>query len=90
MGSLVALLVKVSPQAGKLRPHTSALARFIEDGGFARHIRKMGGVYRTRHDILTNALTRELADHLELIPSAAGLHIAAVEGLHRLRACFER
>jgi GntR family transcriptional regulator/MocR family aminotransferase len=63
--------------------HTStlaqaALARFMEDGGFARHIRRMGGIYRARHDILTKALAHELADHLEVIPSAAGLHLAAV------------
>jgi GntR family transcriptional regulator / MocR family aminotransferase len=63
--------------------HTSilgqaALARFIEDGGFARHIRKMGGVYRARHDLLTRVLGQELADHLEVVPSAAGLHVAAL------------
>jgi len=56
----------------------AALARFIEDGGFARHIRRMGSVYRTRHDMLTHALSHELADHLEPIPSAAGLHVAAL------------
>jgi GntR family transcriptional regulator / MocR family aminotransferase len=56
----------------------AALARFIEDGGFARHVRRMGNVYRTRHDMLVDALSHELADHLEAIPSAAGLHVAAV------------
>jgi GntR family transcriptional regulator/MocR family aminotransferase len=63
--------------------HTSllvqaALARFIDDGGFARHIRKVGAVYRARHEILTRVLARDFAGQLELIPSAAGLHIAAV------------
>jgi GntR family transcriptional regulator/MocR family aminotransferase len=56
----------------------AALARFIDDGGFARHIRKTGGVYRARHEMVTNALTRDFADQLELIPSAAGLHVAAI------------
>jgi GntR family transcriptional regulator/MocR family aminotransferase len=56
--------------------HTSmlvqaALARFIDDGGFARHIRKMGSVYRLRHAMVMHGLTNELADHLEVIPSAA-------------------
>jgi GntR family transcriptional regulator/MocR family aminotransferase len=55
-----------------------ALARFIDDGGFARHIRKMRGVYRIRHEMVTNALTGELADHLEVLPSACGLHVAAL------------
>jgi GntR family transcriptional regulator/MocR family aminotransferase len=59
-------------------PVQMALARFIDDGGFARHIRKMGGVYRARHEVVTSILTRDLAEHLELIPSAAGLHLTAV------------
>jgi GntR family transcriptional regulator/MocR family aminotransferase len=59
-------------------PVQMALARFIDDGGFARHIRKMGGVYRARHEVVTNMLTHDFADHLELIPSAAGLHVTGV------------
>jgi hypothetical protein len=59
-------------------PLQMALARFIDDGGFARHIRKMRGVYRIRHEMVTNALTGELADHLEVLPSACGLHVAAL------------
>jgi GntR family transcriptional regulator/MocR family aminotransferase len=56
----------------------ATLARFIEDGGFARHIRRVGGAYRVRHEMVMNALTHDFADHLEVIPSAAGLHVAAV------------
>ena len=59
-------------------PLQMALARFIDDGGFARHIRKMREVYRIRHEMVTNALTGELADHLEALPSACGLHVAAL------------
>lgn len=59
-------------------PLQPALARFIDEGGFARHIRKMGGVYRVRHEMVTNALAHAFADHLEVVPSAAGLHVAAV------------
>ncbi len=55
-----------------------ALARFIDDGEFARHIRKMRAVYRLRHELVTDALAHELKDHLEFVPSAAGLHIAAL------------
>jgi GntR family transcriptional regulator/MocR family aminotransferase len=63
--------------------HTSmlaqaTLARFISDGGFARHIRRVGGAYRVRHEMVMNALTHDFADHLEVIQSAAGLHVAAV------------
>lgn len=56
----------------------AALARFIDDGGFARHIRKAGGVYRVRHELVCRILTRDFADHLAVIPSAAGLHVTAV------------
>jgi len=59
-------------------PVQMALARFIDGGGFARHIRKMGGVYRARHEVVTSILTHDLADHVEVIPSAAGLHVTAV------------
>jgi GntR family transcriptional regulator/MocR family aminotransferase len=54
------------------------LARFIEEGEFGRHLRKIGQVYRERHEMITTSLTRDFADHLELLPSAAGLHVAAV------------
>jgi GntR family transcriptional regulator/MocR family aminotransferase len=63
--------------------HTSqlvqaTLARFIDEGGFARHIRRVGAVYRRRHALLHEVLTRDFAEHLEVIPSVAGLHLAAV------------
>jgi GntR family transcriptional regulator/MocR family aminotransferase len=62
--------------------HTSgigqaALARFMEEGSFARHLRKMTTVYRERHAMITEIITRDFADHLELLPSEAGLHLAA-------------
>jgi GntR family transcriptional regulator/MocR family aminotransferase len=54
------------------------LAQFLDEGGFARHIRKMRSIYRVRHDMITHALTHELANHLDLIPSTVGLHVAAL------------
>jgi GntR family transcriptional regulator/MocR family aminotransferase len=63
--------------------HTSqlvqaTLARFIDRGDFARHVRRVGAVYRKRHALLFDTLTRDFAEHLEVIPSLAGLHLAAV------------
>jgi GntR family transcriptional regulator/MocR family aminotransferase len=63
--------------------HTStiaqmALAHLIDDGAFARHIRRASRTYRERHEMLVNTLTRDFADHLELIPSTTGLHVAAL------------
>jgi GntR family transcriptional regulator/MocR family aminotransferase len=55
----------------------AALAQFIDDGLFARHLRRMRGVYRARRDRIAVALERDLADHLEPIASVAGLHLSA-------------
>ena len=62
--------------------HTSqlaqaTLARFIDDGWFARHVRKMSNVYRARRALIAETLTRDFGEHLELVQSAAGLHVAA-------------
>jgi GntR family transcriptional regulator / MocR family aminotransferase len=56
----------------------AALAHFMNDGSFARHIRKMNRVYRERHEMVKNAISQGYADHLKVIPSMAGLHMAAV------------
>jgi GntR family transcriptional regulator/MocR family aminotransferase len=54
-------------------PLQVALARFIDAGLFARHVRRMRRVYRERRDrILVNLATD---DRLQPIASAAGLHI---------------
>jgi GntR family transcriptional regulator / MocR family aminotransferase len=62
--------------------HTSTLVqeafvRFLESGGYARHIRRVGAVYRTRHQMIANAVARHFADDLELVPSSTGLHLTA-------------
>lgn len=56
----------------------AALAEFMRDGGFARHLRRMSGVYRERHALLTTMLERNLGAELEIWPSTNGLHVAAV------------
>jgi GntR family transcriptional regulator / MocR family aminotransferase len=59
-------------------PMQAALAGFIETGAFARHIRRMRGVYQARHALVAETIAREFGDHLTLVPSEAGLHLAAV------------
>jgi GntR family transcriptional regulator/MocR family aminotransferase len=59
-------------------PTQGALASFIEDGGFARHVRKMRGVYEERHRVVIDLIGRTLGEFLQVMPSAAGLHISAV------------
>jgi GntR family transcriptional regulator/MocR family aminotransferase len=58
-------------------PLQMALAHFIDDGGFARHIRKMRSIYRVRHSLVVKILNQQFAHHLQIIPSHVGLHIAA-------------
>src|SRR5262249_21127750 len=63
--------------------HTSmvlqvALAQFINQGAFARHIRKVRRVYTERHERIVQILNRDFAEHLEVIPAVAGLHVAAL------------
>jgi GntR family transcriptional regulator/MocR family aminotransferase len=59
-------------------PLQAALARFIEGGGFALHVRRMRAAYGERHDLIASILAREFADHLAPVPSIAGLHVAAL------------
>jgi len=59
-------------------PAQGALANFIDEGGFARHIRRMRAVYEQRHDLIRGRLARDFNEYLEVIPSAAGLHMTAL------------
>jgi GntR family transcriptional regulator/MocR family aminotransferase len=56
----------------------AALARFIDSGLLARHIRKVMQVYAVRHAQILESLERRCGRRLRAIPSAAGLHLAAV------------
>ena len=38
----------------------------------------MGNVYGNRREIIVNALAKDFADHLDVIPSVAGMHVSAV------------
>jgi GntR family transcriptional regulator/MocR family aminotransferase len=49
----------------------------MADGLLARHLRAARRAYRKRRTDVVTALTAELADQLELVPSSAGLHVSA-------------
>jgi GntR family transcriptional regulator/MocR family aminotransferase len=55
----------------------AAVAAFIEEGLFARHLRAATQVYGERRALLLNALDGELARWLEPVASVAGLHLSA-------------
>ncbi len=56
----------------------AALARFIDEGAFARHVRRVSAVYQERHQIVADTISRDFAEHLELVPSTTGLHLTAL------------
>jgi GntR family transcriptional regulator/MocR family aminotransferase len=58
-------------------PTQAALARFIDDGWFARHVRRMREVYRARHQRVVATLTTRFADELEVVASSVGMHVCA-------------
>lgn len=51
------------------------LTDFIEEGHFARHIRRMRSLYAERQALLVAAAESELAGLLEVKPAAAGMHL---------------
>jgi GntR family transcriptional regulator/MocR family aminotransferase len=53
------------------------LTRFIEEGHFARHIRRVRVLYRDRQEVLLEATTRELSSILEAKPVQCGMHVVA-------------
>ncbi|MFC4906586.1 PLP-dependent aminotransferase family protein [Actinomadura gamaensis] len=58
-------------------PVQAALARFIDEGLLARHIRRSRRAYQERHERIAESLGSDFADSLTPIPSAAGLHLSA-------------
>ncbi|GAA0566762.1 PLP-dependent aminotransferase family protein [Paractinoplanes ferrugineus] len=56
-------------------PVQAALARFVEDGQLARHVRRAGREYARRHALISAALSG--LPELTVLPSAAGLHVTA-------------
>jgi GntR family transcriptional regulator/MocR family aminotransferase len=77
-----------------------ALADFMAEGYFARHVRRMSLLYKERRNALVDALTRELGNKLDVTVPEAGMHLvvwlpsgmsakaaaqrAAASGLHML------
>lgn len=59
-------------------PTQAALARFIDEGWFARHLRRMRSVYQERHELVVAAIEKDFAGILTPIPGSAGLHVTAL------------
>jgi GntR family transcriptional regulator / MocR family aminotransferase len=55
-----------------------ALAEFLREGHFARHLRRMRAVYLERRDALLSGLARHCGDRLTVHNADAGLHVAVL------------
>ena len=54
-----------------------ALASWIEDGVFERHIHRMRNIYRRRSAVLETALAEALGDRVRLVGRPVGMHLGA-------------
>ncbi|WP_433326052.1 PLP-dependent aminotransferase family protein [Spirillospora sp. CA-294931] len=57
-------------------PVQAALARFVDEGLLARHIRRSRREYQARHERIAERLASGLPE-LSVVPSVAGLHLGA-------------
>jgi GntR family transcriptional regulator/MocR family aminotransferase len=55
--------------------HQDVLADFINEGHFARHIRRMRVLYRERRNSLVDCIRKELGAMVELLGDEAGMHV---------------
>ncbi|MGW7771526.1 MocR-like pyridoxine biosynthesis transcription factor PdxR [Pseudomonas machongensis] len=65
------------PGPGSILPQAT-VAEFMEQGHFARHLRKMRVLYAERRRYLTDALEQLLGDQIIIAPQAGGTHILAL------------
>lgn len=56
----------------------AAIARFMDGGDFARHIRRLTSVFQERRQLMLEIIARDFANQLELVPSTVGLHLATL------------
>jgi len=55
--------------------HQAVLARFLAEGHYSSHIRRMRAVYSARHDTLLQAIAAQFGSTLPVIGGDAGLHL---------------
>jgi GntR family transcriptional regulator / MocR family aminotransferase len=51
------------------------LTEFFNEGHFARHLRRMNGIYEERQATLIEAVGQKIAGELEIKPTSTGLHV---------------
>jgi GntR family transcriptional regulator/MocR family aminotransferase len=62
---------------GSARLEQAVVARFMIEGHFARHLKRMRGLYAARRAALADALTAAFGDHLHVGLQSGGMHLLA-------------
>lgn len=60
---------------GGNRPEQQALAHFLRNGDFSRHLSKMRRLYRQRQATLRSALLQQLGEQVSLLGGECGMHL---------------
>jgi GntR family transcriptional regulator/MocR family aminotransferase len=64
----------------------SALANFMQDGSFERHLRQVRKELKARREELINGLRKHAGEQLEIVDSPAGMHVVGwLRGYDRAR-----
>ncbi|TMQ25093.1 MAG: PLP-dependent aminotransferase family protein [Deltaproteobacteria bacterium] len=58
--------------------YQAVLHDFLREGHFARHLRRMRGIYAERRRALVAAIERELGDSVRLVGDRAGMHVVVL------------
>lgn len=77
-----ALVPHFAEVADKMHSHCPRIwqattARFIEEGHFARHLKKMRALYAIRRQLLVDAIQANLSQWLSISPQVGGMHLLA-------------
>ncbi|MDL4864813.1 aminotransferase class I/II-fold pyridoxal phosphate-dependent enzyme, partial [Halomonas elongata] len=84
--SLVATFQRVNARLHREGQYVAqaALADFIDEGHFSRHVARMRKCYRSRQTALRRALAPAVARGLELSSGHAGMHLVAYLASHEM------
>jgi GntR family transcriptional regulator/MocR family aminotransferase len=71
-------MMRRSMDLGPTTFYQEVLADFIEEGHFARHIRRMRVLYGELRHVLAESINRELGDMVEMAGDEAGMHLTVL------------
>jgi GntR family transcriptional regulator/MocR family aminotransferase len=71
-------IVRRAMDLGPPTLYQEVLADFIEEGHFARHIRRMRVLYGELRTVLVDRLSQDLGSMVEVVGDEAGMHLAVV------------